>query len=319
MLEVAEQVRKWGGSTSIALLDPACKIFKMPDIEGVIGYKTGKNCVVALGDPVCNPSHILPLVSGFHDFCREQGLGVVYAAASERFAKWAMKNVCLSWVQVGEELILDPHKDPLEGAKGRKVRNKISHCQHAGVAVSEYLFTDKQLERKIESVSSEWLKAKKGPQIYLANVNLFESKTGKRWFYAHKGNEVVGALLLNQLEIHQGWLINLLMATPNAPSGTSEMLVIKLLEVLRQEGCTYVSFGGATGNKLGEIVGLGKCSQCIAHLGFQLAKWIFPLDARQAYWKKFHPTSEKSYLLFSKPHFGLSEILSVMKAMNVSL
>ncbi len=316
--DVAELVRKWGGSTSVALLDPECQLYWSSNYDGVIGYKLGKNCVVSFGDPVCSPEHTLSLVESFHEYCQSKNLGVVYTAASQQFAKLAKHNVCHAWLQVGEELIVDPHHDPMEGAKGRKLRNKVSHCQNAGVSVSEYTDNNEKLEKDIDHVATAWLKARKGPQIYLANVNLFDNRAGKRWFYARQGNKIVGALLLNQLEAKQGWLINLLLTTPEAPHGTSEMLVVNTLKVLRDEGCHYLSLGGATGDKVGEMEGLGSLSKVIAQIGFQLAKWMLPLDDRRTYWKKFQPNSQPSYLLFSKHSFGINEVLSVMKALNVS-
>ena len=49
---VAEYVHQWGNSASHALLDPACQLFSIPEIDGVIGYRFElKSAVVAR--PVC--------------------------------------------------------------------------------------------------------------------------------------------------------------------------------------------------------------------------------------------------------------------------
>src|SRR5262249_43812811 len=37
--EIVESVRAWGGSASITLLDPSCRTFKTPGIEGIVGYR----------------------------------------------------------------------------------------------------------------------------------------------------------------------------------------------------------------------------------------------------------------------------------------
>src|ERR1700733_11495459 len=53
---VVDYVQKWGHASSIALFDPACKIFSDPDVDGVIGYRLQSKCVIVFGDPVCAPS-----------------------------------------------------------------------------------------------------------------------------------------------------------------------------------------------------------------------------------------------------------------------
>lgn len=317
--KVAEYIREWGGSASIALLDPACEHFVIPNCKGMIGYRTESNCAVVLGDPVCAPSHKADLVHSFHDYCKENGKNIIYTTTSERFAYWAMQNGCSALVQVGDELISNPQHDPLEGSSGRKLRNKISHCIHAGITVEEYTTEDKELEAAIMQVGDSWRKGRQGPQIYLAGVNLFAHRSGKRWFYARQGKRVVGVLLLNQLKARKGWLLNLLLATPDAPHGTTELLVVSALEVLRREKCHYISFGTTPADQIGEIIGLGTLSSWIARIAFVVAKTVFRLDARKKYWKKFHPQSERSYLLFSQPQIGLREIKSMMSALNVSL
>lgn len=316
---VAEYIRRWGGSASIALLDPACEHFGIPHHDGIIGYRSKTDCAVVLGDPVCPPAQKANLVRSFHEYCKESGKNIIYTTTSEHFSFWAMQNVCSAMIHVGNELICDPRHDPQEGSSGRKLRNKVSHCVHAGVTIEEYHSYDPNIEQAIIHVGKSWLHARQGPQIYLAGVDLFAHRTGKRWFYARQGTQVVGVLLLNELQAHNGWLVNLLLASPEAPHGTTELLVVSVLEALRRENCYYISFGTTPADQLGEIVGLGMISSWIARAVFKAAKSFFRLDARKKYWNKFHPQSEPSYLLFSQPHIGLREIKSVMSALNVSL
>jgi lysylphosphatidylglycerol synthetase-like protein (DUF2156 family) len=316
---IAEHVQRWGCAASIALLDPACEIFTAPDIDGIIGYRRQFGCAVVLGDPVGTPSDIPSLVQAFHRYCEEHGWRIVYAVVSERFAQWAMRNVCSALVQIGEELIFDLHDDPQKGAKGRKLRNKISHSRRTGVTVQEYLVCDKALEYAIEQVGIAWLKGRRGPQIYLAHIDLFADRGGKRWFYAQQGDKIIGVLLLNRLESREGWLFNLLLTTPEAPSGTSELLVVSALQTLHLEDYAFVSFGTVPIEQLEEIEGLGLISTSLARMFFKGAKWIFHLNARKTYWKKFNPNSERIYVLFSRPNIGLREVFGVMRALNVSL
>jgi lysylphosphatidylglycerol synthetase-like protein (DUF2156 family) len=321
-LSITESIRRWGCSASVGLLDPVCKIFNLPNFDGVIGYRIEFGCAVVYGDPVCPPHELNDLVKQFHLFCQKQYLKVIYTAASQKFAKAVMKKSCHALIEFGEELVLDPYQDPLEITTGharRSLKSKINQCCRHGVQIKEYFCGEAKIEKEIEAVGNSWLQARRGPQIYIARVNLFANRNGKRWFYAKLGEKIVGTLMLNQLESAKGWLLNLLMATPDAPPGTSELLVLAGLEALRKEGCHYFTFGAAPAAQLGRIEGLSPLSAWIARKAYDTASSFFKLNKRTTYWKKFQPRSEPSYLIFENAHLGLREVFSIMRAFNVSV
>lgn len=316
---LVEYVKMWGSSSSISLFEDNIELYRDPDIEGVVGYRLHSKCAIVFADPVCAPKDITDLTYSFHQFCKSQGYSVVYLAVSEAFAKWAINNICSSLVEVGEELIVDPCDTNKSASKRRALRNKVNLAQRAGITVKEYTSYDENLEEAMENVGSSWVEARHGPQIFLAQVRLFEERRGKRWFYATQGDKVVGVLLLQRLEIRQGWLVQFLMALPEAPNGTTEQLIFSTIQTLKTEECRYLTFGIAQIKDLGEIHGLGRVSEWVARFVFRSATKIFHLDRRRRYWRKFLPYAEPSYLLFSEPKIGLKEVRSILKALNVSI
>ena len=319
---VAECVRRWGGAASVGILDPACKIFSDPEIDGVIGYRDGSSAVVVFGDPACAPTDLLRLVTAFHQFCHQNGKNIVYMTTSEWFASFAIKEkLCGALLEVGEELIVDPFKsDPKEreGSDARLVRKKVNHATRDGVVIKEYTGHDTEFEARLQSVGKSWLDGRSGPQIYMACLDLFEERVGKRWFYAEQGDRIVGLCLLHELEARQGWLIHFLFAIPDAPVGTTELLLVKVLEGLKGEGCRFASFGTAVREQLGEVSGLNPISSWVARSGFNAAVRYFQLAGRRVFWKKFEPESVGSYLLFSESRVGLKEIMGIMRAFNAT-
>jgi len=318
-LKLAEYVRRWGNSASTSLFNSNCCIYSTSGIEGIIGYRIESNYAIVFGDPLCAQSDIPQLTQKFHQFCKEKKWRIVYLTASEGFVKWAIHRVCGAFMEVGEELILDPKRNPKSGAKRRGLRNKVNLAQRSGVEVNEYVGQDTKLEKELEQVGISWLEGRKGPQIYLTQVKVFEQREGKRWFYAKCGEMIVGLLILQRLEVRQGWLVQFLMSVPEAPKGTSEQLVIVALNRLRNEGCRFLSFGVAQVENLGEIEGLNVVSEWIVRTVFKVAKRMFGLDRRRRFWRKFQPQKEPSYLLFSERGIDLKGVRSVMRALNVSI
>lgn len=319
--EVIGLVRKWGGMNSDAVLDPECKFFTVPGIKGFIGYRLEANCAVVFGDPVCSFTDMQELTSKFHHALKMRGTKIIYIAASEKFSDWAIGNVAQSLVEYGEELFLDPHSCPMErqGTHASLIRRKVKHAIKEGVKIKEYVIPDRDTEQMIEKVGNEWLKSRRGPQIHISHIYLFHDRQGKRWFYAQKGDDIVGVIVLNELQSKQGWLLNHLMITPSAPHGTPEILVVNALEALKLENCHYVSFGAIPSRQLGKIEGLGSISSYTASFIYKIVYRIFHLGGHKMFWGKFNPQTARSYLLFSHSSIGIKEIYALKRAMNVSL
>lgn len=315
-----QMIHRWGSAMSEAILDSECHCFTTPEIDGFIGYLATNDCAIVIGDPICAADKKTLLAKAFETYCKDKKLTCIYFIASEKFAKWAIDNVSKIMIEVGEEIVFDPFIDPTQGHKAYRLRNKINHTQHIGLSVKEYLTEDIKLENEILKVGRDWVKARKGPQIYIGDLNFFKNRTNKRWFYLlDEKQEVIGMSLLRGLQAHQGWLLKFLIVTPDAPRGASELLMINILESLRKENCHYITYGMVPAEKLGETAGLGRIAVTIAKGGFMAAKWIFHLGHRKNYWLQFHPNAKKSYLLFSNPRIGIKEMRALSHAMKIDL
>lgn len=317
---IVARIRRYGGSSCDALLDPVCRIFTISAVDGLIGYRVEHGCAVVYGDPVCAKADIPALSLAFHAYCLKQGWRVIYLLASESFTKWALQNICRTSIEYGAEFVIDPHADPreLHGEEASLVRRKVRKAIHEGVSVEEYIPSDAAIEQALEQVGRSWLIGRHRPQAYISHVRLFDDRLGKRWFYARKEDKFVGMVVLNRVEARQGWHMNHLMPTKEAPGGTPELLVTTVLEKLKGEGCHYVSFGGVPAKDFGEITGLGTFSKLIARLCYKIAHSILHLDGHRKFWGKFHPEAERSFLLFSQPRISPRDIAGLLRAVNMT-
>lgn len=314
---VAESVRRWGSTSAISIFDPRSRIFQEPGIEGLVGYRLAFGCAVAYGDPVAPKEHTMEMAGAFAEFCKSRNWSHVYVTGTQTFAERALGNVCQSALEIGEELYIESNANPRRGSKGRALRNKLNNSARSGIDVLEYLGGDLIVEEALNSVSRQWLKARRGPQIYLAPVDLFAQRHGKRYFYATKEGSVIGVLLLQEMASHCGWNMQLLMSTPDAPVGTTERLVMEALEALDDEHKLF--FGVAQTGELGEITGLGTASEWVTRTVFKFSRHIFHLDLRRRYLRKFQPQAEPAYLLLSGRRIGVREVVAISQALNVSL
>jgi lysylphosphatidylglycerol synthetase-like protein (DUF2156 family) len=318
---IVEWVRRWGGSTTDAVLDPEMRHFQHPVVEGFIGYRLERGCAILFGDPICAPSDKETLAKAFHQFSEEKGYCIIYIAASKSYAHWAIQHLCGTIIEFGEELIFNPPSDPRKntGTYGSLVRRKTKQAQREGVAIHEYIPQDPSIESAIDQVKVQWLNSRRGLQMHISNVYLFTDCFGKRWFYAKQGDKIIGVIALNRLEARSGWLLNHLMVLPNAPNGVPELLMTHTLDTLEKEGCPFATVGSIASQQLGEIRGLSKLSASFAKTVFRIANKVMKLQGLNTFWGKFHPQSEPAYLMFSKKKIGIKELLSLRKALNGTL
>jgi len=316
---LTQLVHRWGNASSEALLESHSDLFRTPGIDGVIGYRLHSNYAVTFGDPICPIADAPQLATAFHKFCQEKNLNIIYIITSEKFANWAIQNQCRVLIEIGEEIIFDPQQDLTDGHKGRKLRNYLSHASHMGLQFHEYLGHDEHLEHSIGQVGKVWLKSRSGPQIYLGDLEFFEDRTDKRWFYIRQDEKMMGMALMSKLESQSGWFLKYLISVPEAPRGTSELMVKSILEILRNENCRFLTYGMIPGKNLGEIVGLSKFSTYMARLGYNLSKWYFHLDQRKTFWQKFRPKTERSFMLLSTETIGFQEIRAIVKSFKMDI
>lgn len=317
--QVLDWIRQWGNSTSEAILEPNCQIFSAPGIEGLIGFRVVRGRAVVLGDPVCAPANRAKLALAFYEFCQKNGMKIIYLLASEQFANWAIQNGCKVTLEICDDLAFDPQQDPTEGSKGKKLRNKISHTRHIDLHVSEYLVPDANLQAAMQKVADLWLNGRKGLQVHLGSLRLFDDRNHTRWFYVKdpEGN-ILSVALLTKLDAKKGWFLKYVVTAPEAPRGTSEFLMLSMMQSLKKEECHYFSVGAVPLEQIGAITGLGKFSQRFVRFLFSLSRWLFRLEHRKTYWQQFNPKGERSFIVFSHSSVGITDLLAILKVLHVN-
>lgn len=313
--ERVKMLRQWGGPAVDAILDLRTLFFSVPGMPGFIGYRLIGKIAVVFGDPVCPPEAKEELAKAFHLFLEKEGMKAVYLLASSSFAKQAGDKVVLEF---GKEVIFDPACSPLEmtGEHAQLVRRKVKKAMGESVAVQECLLGDHTQQKAMEEVGEKWLQSRKGLQLHISNVHLFEDSFGKRWFYAAQNGKTIGVVTINFLEAKQGWLLNHLMVLPDAPKGTSELLIVSVFEILQKEGCRYVTVGAVPKAELGEIRGLSPFLEWLIRFSFKhIYRWVH-LSNLDIFWEKFGSSiSEPTYILLQH-NVGLRGLFALKKVLS---
>ena len=277
---------------------------------------------MAIGDPVCTSSDRIALAQAFHDFCKEQNKKSIYVMASESFTNETLDCFGGSALQIGHEIIIDSSMDTRSkpGRHPHQLRQKYRHALSNGVSACEYDDNNPEIEQALVKIANDWLSNRIRPQAYLLPLDIFAYRSNKRWFYAHKNNEIIGFLMLNRIDACQGWVLNgSIMLTSLAPNSTSEFLMLYALETLRNEGYKCLSIGTIVSSQVGRIEGFGWLSQILINYGMKSMRKILKLNDRERYWKKFQPHKESSFITFTSSRLGLQDLRALLRTFNVHI
>ncbi|MDD2660389.1 MAG: DUF2156 domain-containing protein [Methylococcales bacterium] len=318
-----ELVRRHGGPVSHAALDPSQSIFRIPAIDGLIGFLLVRRCAVVIGDPVCAPEHKAPLADAFAAYCADKGWSVLYSTASAAMQIYARERGYAT-IEFASLLMADPQYDPEADHQGHHLRQHLNHIRRTGVTVREYMgeaFPDARLEALAESSCEQWLSGRHGPQMYLGHPRLFQDRAGRRWFIAEQAGSVVGFLSMLSVSCIEGNnLINIVFSSPAAPLYTNELMVAEALRTLRAEGARSVCLGVGPLERLGQIDGCGRAAEFISRSIYRLTSKLLHLHGRTVFWEKYHVTRrEPLYLLFQSPDISFREVNALLRAFHFSV
>lgn len=317
----AELVATFGGAASNVLLDPRSECFEQAGIHGAIAFRRFGRCAVALGDPVSAPTDAIELAEAFRSHCAARGWHTIHAVIGSHMADH-FRRLDLGLIEFGVEQILrlEPTGD---NAYIRDLRKKLKRARQAGLDVVEYRpgsRPDTASEAAMKKLATDWLANRRGPQTYWATIDLFRARGITRWFCGMVEGKLVGVLSVLELRSRGGYLMEHILWHPDAPVGTSELLITRATETLAAEGCQNASFGPAPAPELGEVSGFSSSTQTVAHWIYRHCCRIFTLDSKVLYRQKFRPSAtEPLYLAFDPPRLRLDTLQALGRVFNFSL
>lgn len=317
----AELVSMFGGPASNVLLDPRSECFEEAGIRGAIAFRRFGHCAVALGDPVSPRADAIELAEAFRSYCTDRGWHSIHAVVGSHMAAH-FRRANLGLIEFGVEQIV--RLEPTGGSSYiRDLRKKLKRARQAGLDIAEYrpgYQPDAALEAAMKNLARDWLANRRGPQTYWATIDLFRARGITRWFCGLVEGKLVGVLSLLELRNRDGYLMEHILWHPDAPVGTSELLITRATETLAAEGCRIASFGPAPAPELGEVSGFSSPTQTLAHWIYRHCCRIFTLDSKVLYRQKFRPSAtEPLYLAFDPPRLRLDTLRALARVFNFSL
>ena len=290
----------YNGLALLTLYD-GWRYFEPAGFDGFVAFELHRKTAVACGDPVCAESDLAALMAQFAEYCRSHGWRFSFVGASARVGRVA-HDMGFNAVKVGEEPFFDLENYSLSGRGAKKIRSATNLARRSGITVEEYTTRSPAIDSEIEEIAREWLASRKSaPMGFLLRSRPFAKREKKRIFIASFEGRVVAAMTCSPAAARNMLYIEEQLRRPDAPYGTTELLVEEARVAAKADGFALMSLGtsplqGAAVQPYGNF----RAVKLLVRALFSRANVIYSFRSLNHYKKKFAPTFwEDSFFIYS--------------------
>lgn len=248
--------------------------------DGFVPFHDTGLAWVSAGPPVAPQQAQARMLSDFHRAGRAAGRRV------RGFALQAELVTQAGWrgFNIGAQPEWDPRLWPGIRAGSRSLREQLRRARAKGVRVVR-LAPEAALggwRAPIERLSERWLAQRPmAPMGFVVSLDLFRCASERHYFAALQAGELVGVLAAAPVYAREGWFLEHLLRDPDAPNGTTELLVDAAMQSWCAQSAPFATLGLAPLS--GEV---GATLRWVARLG----KPLYHFDGVRAFKAKFCPS-----------------------------
>lgn len=223
------------------------RLWTSPETDGAVAYNEFGKVWLVPGDPLASVENLAKVSDCFLQKARAEGRVVGFMPATEQFAKQS-RGLGLRAIKIGAAPYFDLANWAPRGDRAKKARAGVNQARRAGVQVSEVIEVDEKLIRETACLCKSWLTTRRSAIRFewLFTVDLFQHKEKKKYFTARDANgKLVGFLAASPIPARDGWYLEDVLRSKNAPNGTTDLLVVEVLDSLKQSGAKLATLGTA--------------------------------------------------------------------------
>lgn len=283
-------------------LDQKKQLFFSSTGKAFISYVLQGDVALVVGDPIGLTQDLSLALAEFLAFWRARHKAVAFWQVREELLD-LYRSQRLHALKIGEDTVIDVQNFTLKGGQMANVRTSARRAEKSGMRVIFYegVVTSVSYREQMASISHAWLKRKGGCEMGFS-MGRFEPDTKVRQLTAlavDQHGTMHAFLTFIPIYGRNGWGLDLLRRSEQAIPGTMELLIVRSIEYFKARGDTMVSLGLAPlgNNNQGRESFLGRCCSLL----LRHSRTFQHFQTLTAFKRKFQPTWENRYLIFSHP------------------
>jgi phosphatidylglycerol lysyltransferase len=232
-------------STAYQILNTGIQHWFHPNNEAVVGYVRKHRYLLVAGAPVCAPEILSAVTQAFEQFAARQSCRVCYVCAAQRLRDLFQHSRNHRIVAVGTEPVWNPlhWADILK--RRRSLRAQLHRAINKSVRIEETDPLSAANNPEFHRVLTEWIADRGLPPLhFMVEPEVLRGVLDDRLvFAARRGNRLVAYLIASPVPARNGYLIEELARSREAPNGASELLIDAAMRRFAAQRCDYVTMG----------------------------------------------------------------------------
>ena len=292
------------------------RLWTCPEAEGAVAYNEFGKVWLVPGDPLASVENLATVSDCFLKKARAEGRVVGFMPATAQFAK-QNRSLGLRAIKIGSTPYFDLPTWAPRGDRAKKARAGVNQARRAGVHVSEVIEVDERLIRETACLCKSWLTTRRSAIRFewLFTVDPFQHKEEKKYFTARDANgKLVGFLAASPIPARDGWYLEDVLRSKNAPNGTTDLLVVEVLDALKRSGAKLATLGTALLATDGVADPDVHISRWLSKAAWLVAGWFsifYNFEGVRRFKAKFAPSWwESEYVLMSQNVTAPPRVLS---------
>jgi phosphatidylglycerol lysyltransferase len=286
-------------------ITPGIRLWTCPETEGAVAYSEFGKVWLVPGDPLASVDRLATVSNLFLKKARAEGRVVGFVPATQQFARHC-SALGLRAVRIGAAPYFDLATWAPRGDRAKKARAGVNQARRAGVHVTEVVDVDDRLVRETACLCKSWLTTRRSAIRFqwLFTVDLFQHKEKKKYFTARdSAGRLVGFLSASPIPARDGWYLEDVLRSKDAPNGTTDLLVVEVLDALKRDGARLATLGTTLMATDGAADTHVQVSRVISKLAWSMASCFsifYNFDGVRRFKSKFAPSWwESEYVLMS--------------------
>lgn len=290
---------EWGSGSLARVAVLPDKSFFFTEGGSVVCYAARGGVAIALGDPIGPDDDAVDAIGGFAGMCTENGWEPVFYQTTPRLLD-RYHEAGFRDVRIGHEAVVDVRAFSLTGKSHKSMRNRINRLAEEGYVtqVVDPPLSDGLLGR-LREVSDAWLTGMHGTEkrfslgwfddAYIRECVVFVVTDGA-------GEVVAFANLLPEYRLNEA-TIDLMRHVPSAPSGTMDLMFVRLFEWAAEHGYDTFNLGLAPLSGVGDEPSDPLLEKAM-RLAYEHANAFYSFKGLREYKEKFEPEWQVRYLVY---------------------
>jgi phosphatidylglycerol lysyltransferase len=221
------------------------RLWTCSETDGAVAYNEFGKVWLVPGDPLASIENLAQVSDRFLKKARAEGRIVGFIPATQQFARFS-SSLGLRAIKIGSAPYFDLATWAPRGDRAKKARAGVNQARRAGVHVTEIVNVDEQLVRETACLCKSWLTTRRSAIRFewLFTVDLFQHKEKRKYFTARDADgKLVGFLAASPIPARDGWYLEDVLRSKDAPNGTTDLLVVEVLNSLKRDGARLATLG----------------------------------------------------------------------------